>query len=1106
MNVLPHHLVKSLLVCLICGIGMTHTLYGQKLASLSEPTRLTQDNFVPLIRVLSGLETKYHTQFSYDKELLAGKMVSNEAIKQMESDLDTSLTILLKPFRLKHERFDSETYIIYSPQDTPGSVKVKKKTSDDAEAGRNDKADPLQKLLTRHVIAKLGIEQIVRGTVSARSDNSPLPGVNVLVKGTTFGTVTDLDGNYNINVPNDDDTLIFSFIGYTAQEVPIRGRSMVDVALTEDIQSLEEVVVVGYGTMEKREVTSSVTSLKSRDLISGAVSPLVAVQGKVPGLNVLSTNGTDPNAGVSLQLRGVNSVLASQGPLIVIDGVPGGNINSVNRDDIESIDVLRDASAAAIYGTRASGGVILITTKNAKPGPATVSYTGEFFTETIRRRAETLSPEKFVEVGLGEDLGHRTDWYDEVTRDLPFSQRHVINVSGGSESARIYATVFTRRAEGIAIGSNRNEVGGRLNTDFQVLDGRGEISSNISYTNIDADFTSNGIFNMGLRLNPTETPYDPTDVTGYNVWTGGWDYYNPVADINLRTDENQYKNLLANISFRANITDHLSSSVMLAIKNDTEHPVFWRSSQHKTSREEGIDGYASQEYKRWEDKTFQWLVSYERDFGAHSINAVGGYNFQQFDGQGFSANNSNFAVDGLRANDMGAGTFLADGRAGMGSWKNPRVRLIAFFGRANYSFKDRYLLSASLRHEGSSKFAVGNKWGSFPAVSVGWRLSEESFMQNIAFLDDLKLRAGYGVTGNEGFSSSVATRMYGSDTWWLSDGEWFRTYGLSHNQNVGLQWETKEEYNFGLDFSILDNKLTGRVDVYQRDVNDLIYDISVAQPPAIHDKTTMNVGNLRNKGVEAELSWNAISRPNLSYNSSLIMSHNKSTLVTLWGSQTWWDRKDFPAPGSPGSAVRLYPGEDIGRFFIWKFAGFTEDGNWMLYDQEGNAFDVTQQSKSIEDKAFVGNAIPKVILSWNHSLTWKNFDLTMYMRGWFGHDVFNMINMYYSLPNVSGQNVLARAYEEHKDITGEKELSDYWLERGDFVKIDVLSLGYTFNTQSLDFINNLRVYATGRDLFTFTNYSGLDPEVDINGLEPGFEALDVYPKTRTFMLGVKANF
>lgn len=947
-------------------------------------------------------------------------------------------------------------------------------------------------------------QQKITGTVKD-SKGEALSGATITLKGSRIKTQTDVNGNFELSDVPAGSTLTVTMIGYLNQDVPVTGNS-VNVVLSEDSQGLDEVVVVGYGSLDKKELTSAVTTIKPKDFVPGTVSPLLSMQGKVAGLNVSSNNGSDPNSSVSVQLRGVNSVNASQGPLVVIDGVPGGDVNSVAKEDIESISVLRDASAAAIYGTRASGGVILITTKRPQIGKPTVNFTSEYFMETVRKRPQVLSPEKFVEVGLGDDLGHRTDWYDEVTNKNPFSHRQVVNVSGGSEDANVYATFVKRDAKGIALGSKRGEIGGRVNTNFRFFDGFAELSTNASYNQVDADFTNNDIFNMAMVLNPTETPYNANDLTGYNVLVGGYDYWNPVAEVMLRDDRRQYRYLLANSTLKLNLTDHLSTSATVGIKSNSEHGSFFRSAQHRLSRQDGIDGYASQAFQRSLDRVFEWTVNYTRRWEEHSVNAVGGYSYQDFNGRGFDMNNSDFPVDGIKENDMGTGSFLPDGRAGMGSWRNPWVKLAAFFGRVNYSYLDRYIVTATARYEGSSKFAPDNRWGFFPGLSLGWRVSQEPFMKDVTFIDDLKFRAGYGETGNEGFGAEVSTRMYSADTWFLQNGQWFRTYGVKHNQNPGIKWEVKKEYNLGMDFTILNNKLSGRFDIYKRKIDDLIYDISVSQPPAIHDKTTMNVGSMENNGFEFELNYNAVQKESFSYRTSVVASHNTSKLNSLWGSQTFSDRKGFPAPGSPGSAVRLYPGEEIGRFFLWQFAGFTDDGYWMLYDKDGNAFDVRDKNKTVGDKKFVGQAIPTIQLSWNNEFTYKNWDANIYMRSWIGHDVFNMINMYYSLPNVKGQNVLDEAYEKHKDIKGEKELSDYWLEKGTFLKVDAINIGYTFNREMIKPFKSLRVYATGRDLFVFTKYSGLDPEVNINGLEPGFEERNVYPKTRTFMMGLQLNF
>lgn len=956
------------------------------------------------------------------------------------------------------------------------------------------------------------IQQAVTGTVT--DAKGTIAGVTVSVKGSsTQVTSTDSNGKFSIQIPSGSATLVFNILGYIRQEIQVNNRSVIDVILQEEEQEMTEVVVVGYGTIVKKDLTSAVTSLKGKDLIAGAVNPIMAIQGKVAGLSVQSTNGTDPNAGVSLQLRGVNSLNAGMGPLVVIDGVPGGDINSVAKEDVESINILKDGSAASIYGTRASGGVILITTKQAKVGRTSVNLTSELFSESVRRKPELLSREEFLSLpnnaaSNNSDQGGDTKWYDEVLNKNPLSQRYALNISGGSEDALIYATGTYRDAKGMLIESGRKEYSGRFNSIFKFFNGKAQLTNNVSYNHAEASFSNGGILNMAMMLNPTIKLYNPTDPTGYNVLYGGYDAFNPVAEVRLQKNQWQYKNLLASSQLKVNITSDLSTTGLFAIKNNTEHGRFYRSAQHRISRTEKIDGHASQEQKKYLDKTFEWTLNYNKSIDNHSLNAAGGYSYQEFDSQGFSASNSNFPIDGMAENDLGAGSFLTDlGKMpGLGSWRGAGVKLAAFFGRINYSYDNKYIFTASLRREGSSKFFEGSRWGSFPGISAAWRISEESFLKDVSFINDLKIRGGYGETGNADFNAITAYRVYSKDTEWLHDGIWIRTYGTQHNQNKDLRWEVKKESNIGIDFTVLNNKLSGRFDIYKRKIVDLIYDIDVPQPPYVHDKMLVNVGDMENKGIEFELNWNAIDKNDFTYTTGFVASTNKGKLVTLNGSNSHSDRKYFGGPGNPGSAIRLLPGQDLGNYFIWRSAGFTDDGGWLVYNKDNEA--IPSEQKTNEDKVFIGNSIPKLTLSWNNSFTYKNFDASVYMRSWLGHDVFNMIDMYYGVNNekLVGQNFIKSAITTNKHIVKEKELTDYWLEKGSFLKVDAISLGYTFKPDFIKNIKTLRAYVTGRDLLVLTKYSGLDPEVNVNGLEPGFEERSVYPKTRTLMLGVQIGF
>ena len=932
----------------------------------------------------------------------------------------------------------------------------------------------------------------------------PLPGVFISIKGHTRSTATlsDTDGYFTVSGVNPRSVLVFQMLGFNHKEVAVGTGKNLKVTLTESSEMLDDVVVIGYGSLEKRELTSAITSLKSKDFISGnSQSPLISLVGKVPGLDIYSSAGSDPNTSISIQLRGVNSILADQGPLVVVDGVPGGNMNILQKEDIVSVDVLKDASAAAIYGTRASGGVILVTTRMGSEGKVKVNYTAEMTTETILNRAEMLSADEWRDLGY-DDYGGNTDWFEAITK-TPFTQRHMLSMSGGSGSFTSYASFFYKKAEGMTIGSDRRETGGRYNFSYKTLENHLELSGRASYVDIASNFTDSGIFRDALTLNPTFPIYNDEDPSGYNILSGN-DEWNPVANINLKEDKAQNDRLQASLSAKLFILKGWTTTLTAGVTQNVDNSAYWESALHRRSRDNNRAGYASQSWSRSGSTNLEWITNYDLRMNRHSLKTVAGYSFQQTGmSLSFNGSNADFSNDGSKMYNMGDGKYLAEGRSTINSYKSPRERLISVFGRVNYSYDDRYLLMASARYEGSSKFGDNNKWGFFPSLSVAWRISSESFMRDYTWLNDLRIRAGVGVTGNQGFSPGVTTRMYKADTdpYYL-DGRWITTYGLAKNVNYDLQWETKTEYNLGMDFAVLDNRLGGKVDLYRRLITNLIYDVDVAQPPAVYPTTTKNVGGMQNKGWEVELYGTPVKTKDLMYTTTFRFSHNKSSLLALWGEQNYYDTVSFPSPGSPGTAVRLQPGEEIGQFFIWKYAGISEDGNWLLYDNDDNVIKASE--KTIEDKRYIGNSIPKLVMSWDNSLTWKNFDLNIFFRSWIGHDVFNMTEMYYGLPNVVNKNVLKRAFQKNAHIKGEKELCDYFLEDGSFLKLDALTLGYTLKFKKL--VDSIHLSLTGRNLFCLTGYTGLDPEINSTGLTPGFEGLYMYPRTRVFTFGASVQF
>ena len=1051
---------------------------------------------------------------STSKRMLLATVAFFFAVFQMSAQV--SLSVNNKEIRVAIQQIEKGgEYRFFYSSDLPGldniiSVKAENETISEVLnkvfKGTDIKYSILeggQISLTASATSKKTTSGLVKGKV-VDAEGLPLIGVSVSVKNSdkNVGAITDIDGNFEFENIASNSILIFNYLGFTRKEQAVDGKTNLKVVMQESSEMLDDVVVVGYGTMEKRELTSSVSSLKSKDFAAGnTASPIQALAGKITGLSIYSSAGSDPNGGFSLQLRGVNSILADNEPLIVVDGVPGGSINVLQKEDIVSIDVLKDASAAAIYGTRASGGVILVTTRSGSEGKISVGYSAEATTESVSKRAQTLNSTQWREQGY-EDYGADTDWFDAITR-TPFTQKHMITMSGGTKQFNTYASLYYKGAQGMTIGSDRKEVGGRFNFTYKTLGDRLELSGRVNYVDIQSNYTSDGIFRDALTLNPTIPIYNPEDPSGYNILTGN-DEWNPVANINLKEDKGHNNRLQASFSAKVNILKGLSTTLTVGTNQLVNNYAYWESALHRDSRDNNRNGYASQSWNRSGSKSLEWIGNYDARFGKHSLKVMAGYSFQQM-GQklSFEGNNADFSIDGMKFYDMGEGKYLAEGRAGLSSYQSPRERLISVFSRINYNYDDRYLLTVSARYEGSSKFGANNKWGLFPGVSGAWRISSEHFMDDVVWLNDLRLRAGIGITGNQGFDPGVTTRMYKSDTDpYYVNGKWITIYGLAKNVNYDLQWETKTDWNIGLDFDVLNHRLSGKFDFFVRHIGNLIYDIDVPQPPAVYATTTMNVGNMKSSGYEFELSGVPVRTKDLTWTSTIRASHNSTTLLSMTDKQTYYDTYSFPSPGSPGTAVRLAPGQKIGQFFIWKYAGIDEDGNWLLYDKDNNIIPASE--KTIDDKRYIGNSTPDLELSWDNSVSWKNFDFNVFFRSWIGHDIFNMTQMYYGIQNVTGKNILTSALTTNGHIVGEKELCDYFLEDGTFLKLESLSVGYTLKFKK--HIDSLRLTLSGRNLFTLTGYSGLDPEINTTGLTPGFEGLYMYPRTRVYTLGVQLNF
>lgn len=952
---------------------------------------------------------------------------------------------------------------------------------------------------------------VVTGTVKD-PEGQPLPGVSVKIKGAKSGTSTDVNGNFRVSVSGPQVVLVFSFVGFQTQEVRVGNRTVIEVKLAAKNNTLSEVVVVGYGTQTREQVTAAVASVKQEDFNAGGVrSPLDLIQGKVAGVSITRTQGNNPNASAAVQLRGVSSLTGSQSPLIVIDGIPGGNLDLLQQDDIESFDVLKDGSAAAIYGTRGNAGVILITTKKGKAGDPTYEYSTYFQREAVAKRPEMLSAEEFKSlVAASNDLGSITDVYDMLINKDNLSQYHNLAASGGSPKTNYRASLYYNDAQGVAKENGREQYGGRLNINQKGLQDRLALQTNFAINLNKANLLggSTGDFEQSIQRNPTAPIYNPD---GTFLETSAFNNYNPVARLNQELSERNQQTFSGDAKLTLDVYKGLRVSAFGALIRDsyTDRQYISRDAFTSKRNYQGT-GYASKFNRLDQNYTFETTADYSSTIADnHSVNAVVGYSYQYFTREESNLNNSGFLTDAFLDWNIGAGNAITNTllpRPGLGSFKEDNT-LIAFFGRVNYSYREKYLLSAILRREGSSRFGANHKWGNFPALSLGWNIYREEFMQNVKFINNLKVRAGYGVTGNQGIPNYQSLITLGTGGQYLQNGVWFQTYGPSRNPNPDLRWEKKKELNAGIDFAVLNNIISGSIDLYSRKTTDLLLGYTAQVPPYVNNSIYTNVGTISNKGIEVVLSGRPIKKKDFKWNIDATFSANNDKLSKLSNDvfkATFLERYGLPSPGNLGNAMRIEEGQPFGNFYGKRFAGFNEQGKWLFYKKDGSA--VTADKINNEDLGVIGNALPRYYASLSNTFTYNNFDLTVFFRGKFGYKILNTQDLFFGnkawLPN----NLLRSAVTKHSQLNDAPQYSDYYLEPGSFVKLDNLTLGYNFRLKT-NYIRTLRLYATTRNLITITKYSGLDPELqDVGFDEVGVDTRGFYPRTRSFTLGLKVGF
>jgi TonB-dependent starch-binding outer membrane protein SusC len=957
----------------------------------------------------------------------------------------------------------------------------------------------------------------VTGRVTDMESNEALPGVNVYVSGTTQGTITDIDGNYSIEVPSAESVLAFSSVGYILEEITVENQIIINLTMVPDIRALEEIVVIGYGTQKRAEVTSSVASVKEEDFNSGGVrSPLDLIQGKVAGLNIIRTQGNNPNSGAEMQLRGITSLTGTRAPLIVIDGIPGGNLDLLQQDDIESFDVLKDGSAAAIYGTRGNAGVVLITTKKGKAGDPRFAYSTYLQRETVDRKPEFLNADDFrrlISQGLisaDNDYGTSTDLYDELIDKDNLSQYHNFAASGGTYSSNYRASLYYNDANGIAKQNGREQFGGRFNINQKGLNGRVELSVNVASNFNKANLLGGqvGDFEQAVQRNPTAPIYN-ADGTFFE--TQAYNNYNPMSRLANRINQRDQQTFSGDARLSVNVIDGLKVSVFGSYLRDNWNGREYRSKedwdQRPTSSYLGTGYAAKSNHLDW-TKTLESTIDYLKVVGDHTITAIAGYSYQYYSLEEFNVNNSGFTTDGFQDWNLGAGSAINNTqlpRPGMASFKEDNT-LIAFFGRVNYSYKGKYFAQAVLRHEGSSRFGANNKWGNFPAFSAGWTISQEDFMSGMPVINNLKLRIGYGVTGNQGIPNYQSLVTLSTGGVYPQDGVFYQTYGGARNPNPNLKWEKKGEWNFGVDFSLLDNRLSGAIDIYNRLTNDLLYNYNAQQPPYLRSTIYTNVGSIRNSGFEVLISGIAIKKNDFRWTIDLTGSYQENKLETLSNEvfeANWIEFYGLPSPGNLGNAIRLEEGGSVGNFYGKKFAGFNDDGKWLFYKADGTTGLASEMAE--DDLTVIGNGVPKINAALGNTINYKNFDLTVFFRGKFGFDILNTKEMYFGNKKWLPNNVLRSAITDHDELNDDPQYSDYYLEKGDFVKLDNVTLGYNFNVKNT-VINNLRLYFTGRNLMTITGYSGIDPEVQDTGFSTGVDGRSFYPRTKSWTIGLNFGF
>jgi iron complex outermembrane receptor protein len=934
------------------------------------------------------------------------------------------------------------------------------------------------------------------------SSGAPLPGVTIVLKGTSNGTITDSDGKYTINNIPLDGTIIYSFVGMNTQEIMVSGKTTIDIVMTQSTIGIEEVVAIGYGTQSVRKVSGSITNVTAKDFNKGASQNAAdLLQGRVAGLTITNPGG-DVTSTQTIRLRGTSSLTGSSSPFVVIDGVPGLDINSVAPDDIESISVLKDASATAIYGSRSASGVILITTKKGKQGQSSVTYSNYVAVDAATRTPEVLTAQQWRDYTAshnmdvsGLDKGANTNWFDEITR-TGVSQNHNLSIAGGLKNGSYRASLNYLDRQGVMIDNYLERYNGLFSVNQKALNDKMNIS--LIAGTIRSDFQPNITQNSVYAYNMLPVyPVKNEDGSYFDIQE--WDQGNPVNNMVNNSNIHKTSQLYTNAKIDLEIFEGFTAGINLFKQRKAEDVSLYNASTTVAGRTD--NGYAKRENMLWDKNLLETTLEYSKAIEKHDFKILGGYSYEENVYQQVSASNRGFISDIFEYNNLSLGENLYP--TDVNSYKNSS-KLISFFGRVNYSFAEKYILTATIRQDGSSKFGENHKWGLFPSASGAWRISDEAFMKDVKVISDLKLRVGYGVVGNQdGIDPYKSLALYNRGSEYFDNGKWHNTYLYSQNDNPNLKWEQTATFNPGIDFGLFDGRITGTFDYYIKKTSDLLYVYNVPVPPNLYSTMLANVGDMENKGYEVVINGQIMNKNDFRWTASINLAHNKNVITKLSNENFQTENIKTGNVSLRGSGYLtssiIEEGQEVGTFYNLKCNGIDENGKFIIEDisKDGQI--------NNDDYTYIGHAMPKLTYGILNSFSYKKIDFTFFLRGLYGNDVLNTPRIQYSNEKwLPGGNVLQEALTN--GITDDPLFSSYYIESGSFLRLENANLAYNFDLNNILGINKFKVYISGQNLFLITKFKGLDPEVNMNGLSPGVMDIFYVPKSRTLSAGLEISF